>query len=223
MPTASSVNLESVAAIQELQAGVIRYGDEVRDCLRLAARTVLETREWLDERRAYWQRQVVACEDAVREARAALETCLRGGNGDHPRDCAAHRERVRLARQRLNVAQEELLTIERWTRAVEAAALDYERSARALAQYVAHGIPVAASRLSDVLDRIADYLTVGPADAAVLPVAAARPVLPDPGGWVAPWSQTAVGPLGSPPVNAERRPITDEGEEGRDVERQRGR
>jgi len=137
-----SANVRSIEALSELRTALVRYRAEVQASLRRLEQERQRTQAWLAERQRHWQFQVRQCQDAVRQAQAALARCQSSAHSDpksgrrHIPDCHAYEAALVQARARLRAAEGELQNVQRWMRLVDEAGTDYQRRARRLTTFV---------------------------------------------------------------------------------------
>ena len=165
-----SANVQSIETLNDLRTALLRFGDEASSSLTMAEWAIRDAREWLRERRSFWQRESERCAGVLREATAALDVCLRSGDRDHPPDCHGVERTVYNARRMLQQAQEEDLNVQRWTRTFEETAASYTGSARTLSQHLEYRLPAAAATLRELATSLNTYIALRAPDSRLHPV-----------------------------------------------------
>jgi hypothetical protein len=199
-----SAKVTSVEAIGTFRVQLCKFCEEVREALcaiDMEARRVLD---WLaHDQPRYWR-------DAVRDAHEELNHAktdlfrrrLAGINGEMP-ECTEQKDAIRRAQRRLEEAEDRIEKCRRWCQLIQRAKEEYDGPARQLAALVEGDPPDSVALLGQVLDRLDDYLIVGPpmglAPAAVnLPPvtnAPAADAVPTSGSLPADTDQPAADPL----------------------------
>ncbi len=163
-----SVQVQSVPALQDLEAGLNRFGAEAQSSLQSAEGQLRQAEEWLHGREAHWQIEVQRRQDALRLAEAALARCQasvcrdpKTGAVHHP-PCAAERAAVLQAQARLREAQAELDNVHRWVGAVNQAAASFRGQAARLSRYLRDDLPLASTFLRNKIAELYGYLAAGP-------------------------------------------------------------
>jgi hypothetical protein len=145
--TMSTANVRSIEALDDLQAGLIRYADQTQTTLNAIQREVQRTLDWLDERVRRWQNEVRRCAQAVEAAQAAWRRCMASGDREHPPSCGHLEQAVQEAHRRLSQAQAEERMATQARQAVQAEAEAYQREASRLHALIQNETPKAVESL----------------------------------------------------------------------------
>lgn len=135
-----SAQVKSVQVLVEFKTALAQFRNEAQQSLDFIAREIRRCLEWLIERQHYWQRQVEYCQEAVHDARRALENCLQDEDGG---DCSDCEEALSEAYHELREAEAELSTVQHWRHQIEEAIQDYQRQAYRLASHLHQELPKA--------------------------------------------------------------------------------
>jgi len=162
-----SANVLAIHAIEELKGALGVFTDQAQDALRAVEGGIRRTMEYLQERLAYWRREVQRRQEIVRQAEAALARCQASGYRDregryYPPDCSAHEYALRQARFHLQKAEAELQNVQRWTRRVQKSVADYQQEAQRLAARLNSDLPKAAVLLGKSITILHSYTTMAP-------------------------------------------------------------
>ncbi len=111
-----SANVSSTEAIERFRARLIVYRDKVKPLLADAADEVSRTREWLLDRRRFWEFEVRRRKQKLDEARQALFSARFSSLREVK---AAEQQAVHRAEKALADAESKFATIRRWTSAFE--------------------------------------------------------------------------------------------------------
>lgn len=176
-----SAHVLSIQALADLKAAFTRFGHETQEALNATDIELRRTLDWLQERLAYWQREVRRREQILAQAERALEACRsvryynpKTGTYIEP-PCTAQWEAVRRARVYLEEAQAELRTVQEWTRRVQQAAADYGRQAQRLRAWLSGELPKATALLGRSATILSAYVGLAPAASAGMPSPTASP------------------------------------------------
>ncbi len=155
-----SVNVRSLSVVAQLRESLQRFSSEAGEPLVAMERQIRATLEWLQERQAYWKREVRLCEQAVMAAREALRACEASGDDDYEPDCSAESAALREAEAELREAQKELKNVQRWINVVQGAVVEYQREARQFALFVQE-LPKAIGLLGQKISILHRYVNSG--------------------------------------------------------------
>jgi hypothetical protein len=109
-----SADVRSIAAVIDWRADLINYGDLLAEAMAGVELEIRRAYDWLDEQRARWQQAVRDCEEEVTRAKAELaQRKFPTWDGREP-DCTVQEKNLRLARARLEHAEEKVETCRRW-------------------------------------------------------------------------------------------------------------
>lgn len=109
-----AADVRSVAAVAEWRADLINYGDVLAEAMSGVDLEIRRASDWLDEQITLWRRAVRSCEDEVTRAKAELsQRNFQTWDGRAP-DCTVQEKALRLAKARLEHAEEKVETVRRW-------------------------------------------------------------------------------------------------------------
>jgi hypothetical protein len=161
----TAANVLAIHALDELKAGLARFGGEAHDALSAAEQKIQRTLDWLQERANHWRNEVRRREEMVRQAEAALARCMASGYYDrdghyHAPDCSAYENALLQARVRLREAEAELRNVQQWTQHVQQAVAEYQREAQRLAAMLGSDLAKASALLSNSADILRSYVAM---------------------------------------------------------------
>lgn len=156
----STVNVRSIDALEELQAGLIRYADQAQTTLDAAQREVQRTLDWLDERVRHWQNEVLRSQEMVQQAALAFQRCMASGSRNRPPSCGHLEAEVYKARQRLAQVEAEATMAAEARKVVLVEVESYRREAGRLRAFVQSDTPKAVETLRYKVSALRSY-TIG--------------------------------------------------------------
>jgi hypothetical protein len=153
----TTANVTSIEALRSVKAALVKFCADVDSALvamELEARRPLE---WIDGDRArYWPQQARRASDMVNEARQALERCqIRISSEDHP-SCYDEKKALEKAKRRLQLAEERVRSVRRWSSEMQKATEDFAMQAARLRNFLETDLTkaiAAAERMSAALDK----------------------------------------------------------------------
>jgi hypothetical protein len=148
----------SIDALKDFRADLCTFGEQAREVLSAVHMATQRTLDWLDEQAKHWQREVRRWEDAVTEARTELARRKMIRIGDRAPDCTEQERQLRVARRRLEEAQDKLATTRRWLPAFRRALDEYHGPARQLAGFLEGEQPRALALLQYKIDALEEYV-----------------------------------------------------------------
>ena len=109
-----SADVRSIAAVSDWRADLTNYADSLSEATAGVDMEIRRAYEWLEEQLALWRRAIRECEDEVVRAKAELaQRKFETWDGRIP-DCTVQEKNLRLAKARLEHAQEKVETTRRW-------------------------------------------------------------------------------------------------------------
>jgi hypothetical protein len=154
----SSANVRSIAALEDLRNGLMRFKGEAQGALLVADREINRTRAWLQERLTYWQFELKRRRRMLEEAQLAMSACLRSGTRDHPPDCREPQALVERAQHLIQEAELELRTVQEHIKKVEQAVDSYQQQARRLIGTLEDELLKGAALLSNSTSILRSYV-----------------------------------------------------------------
>ncbi len=157
---AGSAKVESLEALARFRASLCKFADEARTSLDSADSEVRRAVAWVQtEQRAFWQRQVHNCADQVTQAAAALrhKKIIPTATGSQ-RDTADEEKALRLAKARLEHAEQKVQQVKRWGLQLPRDVLLFAGQVRGLSQAADTDIPRAVGALDRMTVSLEKYL-----------------------------------------------------------------
>lgn len=164
----NQANVKSFQALVEFKTDLAKYRVESLQVLATVTRNIRQIQEWLAERQRYWRKQCELAQEALLQARSALERCKASGahnseTGEHVvPDCSIYEEDVAQAQRVLRQAEEELRNVIHWRKMVEEAVNSYQRQAIRLHTQLIQDVPKAEHFLGTKIAQLETYRAESP-------------------------------------------------------------
>src|SRR5262245_39559989 len=111
---ADQADVRSIDAVRDWHAALAGYADSLDEALAGVDLEIRRAYDWLDEQLAAWRQAVRDCEEEVVRAKAELsQRKFKTWDGREP-DCTVQEKALRLARARLQHAEEQVETVRQW-------------------------------------------------------------------------------------------------------------
>jgi hypothetical protein len=157
----SQAKLTRVDALEQLKAAVATFVDDAKTAL---GSVEMETRRAIDqlqrERPYYWHQQIKIGRDEFAEAKASLARKRLQKNDSYIPDTSEEEKAIRLAKARIENAEQKLEAIKAWSRRIEQAWNDYQGPSGQLADEVGGSPPRAIAELNRLIRAVDAYLQV---------------------------------------------------------------
>src|SRR5262249_45665176 len=167
-------------ALRDWHAALTTYGEGLAEALAGIELEIRRAYDWLEEQLARWQRAVRECEEGVTRAKAELaQRKFPTWDGREP-DCTVQEKNLRLARARLEHAEEQVVKCRQWIgRLPKFIDEVYTGSARRLTNFLEADLPKGLAELSRRLAALESYAGLRP-DFAPGPSVSSVPAAPQP-------------------------------------------
>jgi hypothetical protein len=107
-------DVRSIAAVIDWRADLTNYGDLLAEAMAGVDLEIRRAYDWLEEQLALWKRAIRDCEEDVTRAKAELVQRQFPTWDDRVPDCTVQEKALRLAKARLEHAEEKVETVRRW-------------------------------------------------------------------------------------------------------------
>lgn len=156
---ADTANVQSIEALVDFRAALVRFLDEARNALNDADFELNRTTDWLaNDRRLYWASEVRKRDREVADARATLHRKELGKfQGSRP-DTYQEEKDLRIAKERLEEAIDKVERVKRWLPELEHASHDYRTCARPLADTLDGDMIKALAKLERMIIALEEYV-----------------------------------------------------------------
>lgn len=153
-----AADVRSIAAVTEWRADLINYADSLAEAMSGVDLEIRRAYDWLDEQMTLWKRAVRSCEDEVTRAKAELsQRNFQTWDGRTP-DCTVQEKALRLAKARLEHAEDKVETVRRWiSRLPKLLDEAFTGPSRRLRNMLEGPLPVATTELGRRIAALASY------------------------------------------------------------------
>jgi hypothetical protein len=174
----AGAGVTSFTVLHDWYAALTEFRSDAQDALTSLSLALQHADAWLDEQQQHWRRQIRACEEAVTQAKTELRTRQIPDAFGHPVDCTVQEKNLRLAKARLEEAEERLAAVRRWMLRLPREVCDtYTGPAGHLASFLDGELPSGLALLTRQLNALEQYanLRADTVPASAAPTVAAKP------------------------------------------------
>ncbi len=159
-----SARVRSVDVLGTLRGALVEFADQTVLALDSVASEIRRAEEWLQDQDRRWQTEIRTQEEAIFLAKQELTRRRVLSAGDRPVDCSEQEKTLRLARQRLEFAEEKLEITRHWLRQWDSTMIEFEGPTRQLKSFLESDVARACALLENRADSLEGYLAVAPVD-----------------------------------------------------------
>lgn len=153
-----AARVTSTKAIERFRGDLRKYQESVRDTLEQLGLESRRAAEWMEhDRPKYWPAEVRRAENALVEARNALQRCKLSSMSDLQGSCFDERKAVEACTRRLRRAEEKVRAVRRWRHIVRHETDEFEGALSRLEHYRDTDLGRALAALDRVLSSLAKY------------------------------------------------------------------
>jgi hypothetical protein len=168
-------NVESVAAIARFRVALIQFEEEATNTLDQLERQAQKFLHWLEADTAnFWRLEVLRCHEKISRARSALDTAMMRKTKDFRPACIEEKDNLRVAKDRLAMAEEKTEKVRRWARVVREEVEEYRGQLNRLRDGLGVQIPRGVAVLDRTLRALEKYTELAPPPAPNLPPLGSR-------------------------------------------------
>lgn len=155
--------VRSIQALREFRAALIQYQNALRDS---AESLLMEGRrgiEWVQsDRPSYWPGRVRRLDDALLEAKQALEQCEARGFGENrSSSCIDEKKAVARLKSNLDTARQKVQVSRSWRGKVQKDSDEFETRIVQLNDYADLELPKAIAALERIIEALEQYVATG--------------------------------------------------------------
>jgi hypothetical protein len=163
-------DVTSLPVLHDWYAAVAEFRTEAQTALTALDLSLRRSRDWMDEQQQHWRRQIRVCEEEVVQAKTELSNRRYKDRDGHTPDCTVQEENLRLAKARLEFAEDRLEAVRRWQKRLPMEIHDiYDGPIRHLTFFLdadlERGLALLARQLT-ALEQYANLRPEGPSAAA---------------------------------------------------------
>jgi hypothetical protein len=147
--------------LREFRAALATFATEAKESQSVNDMTVARGLDFFkNDLLKYWQSEIRKREDALTNAKADYERCRMQSFGGRAPDCTDQKVALKKAQIRLEVAQEKLKAVKKWSRVLDEEAEEYRGQSHQLSDMMAGDMPRAIAELDRMLTALEAYLGV---------------------------------------------------------------
>jgi hypothetical protein len=171
--------VNSIEALEHLQAAMCIFGDEVEQSLATIQSEIDAFVRWLEHDQVlFWRREIRVREEKVAEAKTDLHRCLSATiDPNHTPSCHQEKKALDIAKRRLEEAEAKLAAVRGWIPIVRRAVLEYRMKVEPMRGAAATDVPMATAFLASSVSRLLEYLSLAPPTGAPGPKVDANPAV----------------------------------------------
>src|SRR4051812_29057777 len=166
----SQANVRSIEAIKDFKLALLTYAEDARVSLGAMEMEIRQVRNWLErDQYSYWQGQVKRAKEGIAEAKSELHRRqLSQMNSDAVSD-SDQKEALRIAKRRLEEAEDKVERIKRWAPVLEHALAEYHSQSQPLSDKLSGGLVGSFNLLERMIVALEGYMAIEAPSAPVLP------------------------------------------------------
>jgi hypothetical protein len=152
--------VDSIDALRDFRVALLKFAEVAQVALADGEGDLSRTLLWLEsEQTSYWAGQVRKCQEMVSRAAEKLreKQVFKDASGRVPA-AVDEQKALKLAKAKLERAQEKQLAVKKSIRLVQKAVHDYKGSVQGLTSAVAHDIPLSVARLDHLAGLLSQYV-----------------------------------------------------------------
>lgn len=166
----SQANVRSTEAIKQFKNALLAYAEDGRVALGAMEMEIRQVRNWLErDQYTYWNAQAKRAREKIAEARTELNRRrLSQSNSDAVSD-SDQKEALRIAKQRLEDAEDKIERIKRWRPIFEHALSEYHSQSQPLSDRLSGGLAGSFAVLERMIVALEEYAALEAPTAPKLP------------------------------------------------------
>jgi hypothetical protein len=151
----------SVQALRDFKGSMIRFVEEARGALSGVDMELRRMRDWLErDQLGYWQMQIKRRQEALMAARADLAKRQIAAQGNSSISDTEQKENVRIAMQKLRVAEEKVALVKKLIPVLHHEIAEYKSCAGPLGDHLSGGFEKSLGVLEKMVRSLEDYLAL---------------------------------------------------------------
>jgi hypothetical protein len=156
----SSARVRSVDALVDLKAAFCTFTAEAKEALSSLEMEIRQFEEWLSCQLKFWKQAVKESEEEVFLAKQELAQRKMMRFHDREPDTTEQEKALRIARQRLEFAEDKVETTRRWQRQYPEAIIDYKGPIHQLTTILEADLPKADALLENKIASLEAYVQI---------------------------------------------------------------
>lgn len=179
----SQANVRSTEAIKQFKLALLTYAEDARVALGAMEMEIRQVRNWLErDQYTYWTSQVKRAKEKIAEARTELNRRrLSQSNSDAVSD-SDQKEALRIAKHRLEEAEDKVERIKKWGPVLEHALSEYHSQSQPLSDKLSGGLVGSLALLERMIVALEEYAALQAPAAPTLPPTSSLDTVVPPSG-----------------------------------------
>ncbi|AGA30370.1 hypothetical protein [Singulisphaera acidiphila] len=179
----SQANVRSTDAIKQFKLALLTYAEDSRVALGAMEMEIRQVRNWLErDQYTYWTSQVKRAKEKIAEARTELNRRrLSQSNSDAVSD-SDQKEALRIAKHRLEEAEDKVERIKKWGPVLEHALSEYHSQSQPLSDKLSGGLVGSLALLERMIVALEEYAALQAPAAPTLPPTSSLDTVVPPSG-----------------------------------------
>jgi len=150
--------VRSVAAIENFRNALVRFQERAQNALETLSGELRKSGDWLEhDRPAHWKAQLRLAENDAQQAKLDLERCLIFPVAGERPTCREERAVLKKAQDRVDYCREKQHRVKYWRREFQHEQLEYDGRAGQFRRLLETELPLAKSKLEQILRRLDEY------------------------------------------------------------------
>lgn len=151
----------SVQALRDFKASMVQFVEEARGALSGVDMELRRMRDWLErDQLGYWQMQVKRRQEILMNARSELAKRQIAAKGNSSVSDTEQKEAVRIAMQKLRVAEEKVQLVKKLIPFLQHEIADYKSCASPLGDHLSGGYEKSLGTLEKMVRSLEEYLAL---------------------------------------------------------------
>jgi hypothetical protein len=161
-----SAGVRSIDAIKEFREVLCRFGDDSKNALGAVDMEIRRALDWLEhEQPFHWQKEIKRRNLEMSDARTALHRKNLSAASGYVPDVSVEKEAIRVAKHRLEEAEQKLQKTRRWVPVLQHAIAEYQGQARPLGDMLGVDLERALALLDRMVMALEGYVSTAPPSA----------------------------------------------------------
>lgn len=157
------VDVSSIDVIRDFRAQLCRFGEDCKNGLAAAEMEISRMVDWLtNDRRLYWQAEIRRRQEDLSQAKAEMHRKRTSQMFGQDASLAEQRENLRVAKFRLEEAEEKLERVRRWAQPLQHAIMEYRGQSRPLADMLDSEHENNLALLDRMISALEEYVASAP-------------------------------------------------------------
>lgn len=157
------VDVQSIEVLRTIRGQLATFGEDARNAMAATDMEINRMINWLtNDRRMYWDGQIRKRREELSLAKSELSRKRTSQMFGSEGNMGEQRDNLRIAKVRLEEAEQKLDRVKKWIPPLQQAVLEYRGRARPLSDMVDSDVPNALGMLDRMITALEEYSTTSP-------------------------------------------------------------